>query len=110
MRISFDNSDDLAAVLSAVGAVYGVQVVVAPAAPTPATDRRASPEKTVAKRTQSSPPVRSARSSTRRSKAIAAPATASQIRAWADATGHQVSSRGRIPASVTAAYQADHGR
>jgi Lsr2 len=111
MRISFDSSDDLATVLAAVSAVYGVQVVVAPTAPTPAaavTPAPASPAP--AKQARPRPTAKASRTSTRRAKTTEAPASASDIRVWAEANGHHVSSRGRIPATVTAAYRAANGR
>jgi hypothetical protein len=37
-----------------------------------------------------------------------APATAAEIRAWALANGLDVSDRGRIPAEITAAFEAEH--
>ena len=37
------------------------------------------------------------------------PAQLKAIREWAKANGHEVSDRGRIPASVVEAYQAAHG-
>lgn len=37
-----------------------------------------------------------------------APAKPADVRAWAQATGHEVSDRGRIPAAVQAAYDAAH--
>lgn len=108
MRISFDNSDDLATVLAAVSAVYGVQVVVAPTAPAAVT--RASSSPAAAKQAQPRPSAKASRTSTRRAKTTEAPASASDIRVWAEANGHHVSSRGRIPQTVTAAYRAANGR
>ena len=35
-------------------------------------------------------------------------ASATDVRAWAAANGHQVSARGRVPAAVRAAYEAAH--
>lgn len=49
-----------------------------------------------------SPPVRQA--------AAIDPAQSRQIRAWAAASGHTVSARGRIPLAVQDAYQAALGR
>jgi hypothetical protein len=38
-----------------------------------------------------------------------APATPAEIRAWAVANGHEISSKGRIPRSIAAAFEADRG-
>ena len=35
-------------------------------------------------------------------------ASATDVRAWAAANGHQVSARGRVPAAVREAYEAAH--
>ena len=115
MRISFDSSDDLATVLAAVSSVYGVQVVVAPTAPTPTAPTPAAvtpavPSPAPDKQARPRPTAKASRTSTRRAKTIEAPASASDIRVWAEANGHNVSSRGRIPATVTAAYRAANGR
>ncbi|KDA05960.1 hypothetical protein DC31_11895 [Microbacterium sp. CH12i] len=42
-----------------------------------------------------------------RKRASASPETAA-IRAWAQANGHAISERGRIPATVVEAYRAEH--
>ena len=110
MRISFDTSDDLATVLAAVSAGYGVQVVIAPTASTPAAVTRASSSPAIAKKAQPRPSANTSRTSARRAKTTEAPASASDIRVWAEADGHHVSSRGRIPQTVTAAYRAANGR
>lgn len=44
----------------------------------------------------------------RRGAASAKRANVSAVREWARANGHQVSDRGRVPASVQAAYDAAH--
>lgn len=56
--------------------------------------------------------ARKADAGARTSKPRAAKSGAKQdlsvVREWANANGHQVSARGRIPASVTEAYEAAH--
>ena len=49
-----------------------------------------------------------ARASSPRKRASASKGETTAIREWAKANGHQVSERGRIPASLIDAYQAAH--
>ncbi|MEN2740247.1 Lsr2 family protein [Microbacterium sp. X-17] len=54
--------------------------------------------------------VSAARTTTRRSgrSSAAASRDLSDVRAWAKANGHQISERGRVPATILDAYDAAH--
>lgn len=45
----------------------------------------------------------------RRAAKPASPTSTSEIRAWAQANGHEVSSRGRVSSEVREAYEQAHG-
>lgn len=45
----------------------------------------------------------------RKHRSAASRARSAEIRAWAKSRGHEVSERGRIPASVVAEFEAQHG-
>ncbi len=106
MQLSIDPNDPIDRVLSVVGALYGVRVVVDPAA-TPGTTP--APATTPAARRTSAGRAarpRAASSTARQGRGgRAAPATAA-VRAWAREHGHEVSDRGPLPASVVAEYVA----
>ena len=108
MQLTIDSNEPLERVLDVVGSLFGVRLAVssdAPAAPVAAdsrSPRRAAPKARPARSRGTAVAVRSHRSrptaSTTRS-----PDTAT-IRQWAQAHGVSVKDRGRIPASVIAAY------
>ena len=91
MQITIDSAEPLEKVLPLINALYGVDLSVSalPAAAAPSRRTRAT---------------RTSQSSARRNKR--AEVAASAVREWARDNGHQVSSRGRIPAQLLKAYRA----
>jgi hypothetical protein len=110
VQITIDSTEPLEKVLKVIGALYGVTLGEATeglvdrgsygAIPRVArtNDKQSRVTSPSAKKTS-----RSTRSARRQSKT--APDAAS-VRTWAKANGHPVRNRGRVPASVTAAYLA----
>jgi len=94
VQLTLDSSEKLDNVLRAVGGLYGVEIAVAGKAPVA---RRTSTVTAPARRPGR--PARKAAKPARRPDAAA-------IREWAQANGHEISSRGRIPDAVVAAYDA----
>lgn len=95
MQLTLDSSEKLDNVLRAVGGLYGVEIAVAGKAP-------------VARRTSTvtAPAARRPGRSARKAAKPARRPDAAAIREWAQANGHEISSRGRIPDAVVAAYDA----
>ena len=113
VQISIDSTEPLDKVLKVIGALYGVTLGEATEGLVDRGSQGAKPRaaRTNKKRSgvtsrspkKTSRSTRSTRSARRPSKA--APEAAS-VRTWAKANGHPVRDRGRVPASVTAAYLA----
>jgi hypothetical protein len=117
LKVTIDSSEPLADVLRVIGALYNVtlaQVGDTPAlgtasegsrstrrsgATTNGSSRRAGTGKTT-QRARAPKPTRSARQ--------AAAVSTSEIRRWAVANGHTVSSRGTLPGAVRAAWAEAH--
>ena len=117
MKVTIDSSEPLADALRVIGALYDVtlaQIPDTPALGTPSEDsrsttrsgatttgssRRAGAAKTT-QRARAPKPTRSARQ--------AATVSTSEIRRWAVANGHAVSSRGTLPGAVRAAWAVAH--
>jgi hypothetical protein len=113
MRLTVESTEPLDSVLRAVGALYGVQLVVAgepaaSAAPVPA-------RKTVSARTPKA--VVPKRQKAAKVPAIAAAARPigrqsvagqAEIRSWAQDAGLTVAARGRLSATITDAYRQAH--
>ena len=118
MKVTIDSSEPLADALRVIGALYNVtlaQIPDTPALRTPSEDsrsttrsgatttgssRRAGAAKTT-QRARAPKPTRSARQA-------AAAVSTSEIRRWAMANGHTVSSRGTLPEAVRAAWAEAH--
>ena len=107
MQLTIDSNEPLERVLDVVGSLYGVRLAVstetpeAPAAAGSPSRRRAAPRARPARSRGSAVPARSHRS---RPTATTSPPDTATIRQWAQANGVAVKDRGRIPASVVAAY------
>lgn len=95
MQLTIDSSEPLDHVLRVVESLYGVELsaTTKPTAPRP---KRVSAAKKAAK------PATASRQSGARTSAKTDPAI---VRNWARANGHTVRDRGRVPASVLAAYK-----
>lgn len=113
VKVSIDSTDSLSDAIRVIGALYDVTLAqvennggtVVPAEPNTAT--RASSAASSSRSTRRANGKPSGGSTRRaRSKTAATAATASQIREWALANGHVVSSRGTIPAAVRSAFDA----
>jgi hypothetical protein len=107
MQVTIDSNEPLDRVLAVVGSLYGVRLAVSAEAPAAAaaagsrSPRRATPKVRPARSRSTAVPARSHRS---RPTATTSPADSATVRRWAQANGHPVKDRGRVPASVVAAY------
>jgi hypothetical protein len=133
LKLSLDSSEPLQDAIRVVGALYGVTLVVAPEASEPdqptesielsapdqpvdageriepagsgTASRRSSPAKRRRSRSRGSAP-RSAATVEEGNAAEPLPApTNAEVRSWARENGVTVNDRGRVPASVLAAYR-----
>ena len=108
MQLTIDSNEPLERVLDVVGSLYGVRLAVisdVPPAPTvasPPLRRRAATKARPARSRGSALPARSHRS--RHPASTTSPLDSATLRRWAQANGYPVKDRGRIPASVVAAY------
>ena len=108
MQLTIDSNEPLERVLDVVGSLYGVRLAVSsdvPPAPTvasPPLRRRAAAKARPARSRGSALPARSHRS--RHPASTTSPLDSATLRRWAQANGYPVKDRGRIPASVVAAY------
>ena len=109
MQLTIDSNEPLERVLDVVGSMYGVQLVVSPEAPeepvaaAPRTPRRSAPRARPGRSRGKPVPARSHRTRPTASTNTSPPDSAT-LRKWAQANGYPVKDRGRIPASVVAAY------
>jgi hypothetical protein len=107
MQLTIDSNEPLERVLDVVGSLYGVRLAVstdAPEAPNAGSSRarrQAAPKARPARSRGSAVPARSHHG--RPTASTRAPDSAT-LRRWAQANGHPVKDRGRIPATVVAAY------
>ena len=113
MKVTIDSTEPLADAIRVIGALYNVNLgEVAATDDTPTTGAA-----------QDEPPRAATGTSSRRSRAKTAKASSpsgtgrrrrapaagsSDVRAWAVANGHTVSSRGTLPAAIKAAYAEAH--
>ena len=108
MQLTIDSNEPLERVLDVVGSLYGVRLAVSLAPPrhrprpVHAPRRRAAPRARPARSRGSAVPARSHRS--RPTASTTSPPDSATVRRWAQANGVAVKDRGRIPASVVAAY------
>lgn len=109
MRVSIDSTEPLEDALRVVGALYGVTLTVAQnneattAPPATTTAGRGGRRPAGDKATQ-------ARGSRRGRSKRQAEVSNAELRSWARENSYTVSDRGRVPATVTAAYHAAHTR
>lgn len=117
MKVTIDSTEPLADALRVIGALYNVTLAEVDETPPQGassgkagTSRSSSSSTNGSSRrtaTKKSTPRRGTPKATRRSRK-AATASTSDIRKWALANGHTVSSRGTLPAAVKAAYADAH--
>ena len=117
MKVTIDSTEPLQDALRVIGALYDVTLTQAEpasnaATTTTRTTRTRKPAATADRASAAQPAEAAApRSSGRRARlaptTAAAPKT-SDIRAWAQANGHQISDRGPLPAAVIAEYRQLH--
>lgn len=97
MQITIDSGEPLAKVAAVVGALYGVELVVADgSAPAPAPSRRRG-------RSAATPSV-AKRSAGRARRSGGTKTDPKVIRQWAVEQGYTVSTRGQLPKAVLTAY------
>ncbi len=118
MKVTIDSTEPLQDALRVIGALYDVTLTQPEpasngATTTTRTTRTRKPAATAGRgsATQLSPQSAAPRGAGRRSRRAAATAAApktSEIRAWAQANGHQISDRGPLPAAVVAEYRQLH--
>ena len=108
MQLTIDLSEPLERVLDVVGSLYGVRLVVSSVAlqaPTVAVSpsrRRSAAKASPARSRGKAVLARSHRG--RHPASTTSPLDSATLRRWAKANGYPVKDRGRIPASVVAAY------
>ena len=105
MQLTIDSNEPLERVLDVVGSLYGVRLSVSSATPEAPVAAASRPRRGAAQRARSrgkAVPARSHRG--RPTASTASPPDSATLRSWAQANGHPVKDRGRIPASVVAAY------
>ena len=108
MQLTIDSNEPLERVLDVVGSLYGVRLAVSAEAPEALvaagsrSRRGAAPRARSALSRGKAVPARSHRG--RPTAATTSPPDSATLRRWAQANGHSVKDRGRIPASVVAAY------
>ncbi len=119
MKITIDSAEPLADALRVIGALYNVTLgeISEGARPgssedsanitTPSSKANGKPSRRV---TASKPGRRAAARKPRQSATKTTAASTSDIREWALANGHTVSSRGTLPAAIKAAYAEAHAR
>jgi len=122
VKLTVDSSEPLEDAMRVLGALYGVQLVVAslgqdvpgnePAASKPAEKSRTVAKKRPATRKTRPAPARDAvapkQRAPRRVSGSAGSPSAADVRSWARESGMTVSDRGRVPASVITAYRNAH--
>jgi hypothetical protein len=102
VQLTIDSNQKLSDVLRVVGALYAVNIGVLEAETTPAEiTKPTTPAPRGRKRAPRSRRPAASRGTGRRSSRGTSSA---EIRAWAQANGHTVSDRGRIPSAVVTAY------
>ena len=113
MKVTIDSSEPLDDALRVLGAVYNVQLAVT--GPLLATIDTALPRATKAA-AATNKPVAAASGTTRgrHTRNTAPPSgknpSSKELRAWAQANGHHVSGRGRVPSPLMDAYRSAHNR
>jgi hypothetical protein len=93
MNLTIDTTQDLDDVLRVVGSLFNVTIAT--------TDAGTETRRNAGKVRRSSSSRRS--SGSRSARRASSPA---EVRAWAVAHGHPVNGRGRVPASIVAAFEA----
>ena len=113
MKVTIDSSEPLDDALRVLGAVYNVQLAVT--GPVLATTDTALPRATKAAAATKQPVAGASRTTRgRHTKNTATPSSkapsSKELRAWAQANGHRVSGRGRVPSTLMDAYRSAHNR
>lgn len=113
MKVTIDSSEPLDDALRVLGAVYNVQLAVT--GPVLATTDTALPRATKAAAATKKPVAAASRTTRgRHTKNTAPPSSktpsSKELRVWAQANGHHVSGRGRVPSTLMDAYRSAHNR
>lgn len=123
MKITLDSSEPLEDAVRVIGSLYGVTLVVSngePETTKPVQTQVSKPAKRKTKRTRPTAATKvrtrvvaaeadagESNEQTTPSQSVASPSNA-EVRSWARQNGLKVSDRGRVPASVLAAYRSAH--
>lgn len=102
MQLTIDSSEPLSKVTTVLGALYGVELVVAEGSQIPTGSSRSRRETSNGTTSSTRRPAKRNRSANRR-------VDASVVRQWALEQGLTVNSRGQLPKAVLAAYNEQHG-
>jgi len=108
VKVTIDSSEPLDDAVRVLGAVYNVQLAVT--GPVLATIDTALPRLTKAAAATKKPVAGASRTTRGRHTKNTAPPSSKELRAWAQANGHHVSGRGRVPSTLMDAYRAAHNR
>ena len=110
MQLTIDSTEPLDTVLKVIGALYGVTLGEATEGlgdrGSPGTKPRAARRNNKQSRVTAPSPKKTSRSTRSARRPSKTAPDAASVRTWAKANGHNVRDRGRVPASVTAAYLA----
>jgi hypothetical protein len=113
VQISIDSAEPLDKVLKVIGALYGVTLGEATEGLVDRGSQGAKPRVAGTNNKQSRVTSLSPKKTSRSTRSARRPRKtapeAASVRSWAKANGHPVRDRGRVPASVTAAYLAAGG-
>lgn len=111
MQLTIDSSESLTKVATVVGALYGVELVVAEsgsAGSAPEPTAEATGTGSVRRRQAAIAASKAARRSAGRGKRAGKRVDASVVRQWAVEQGLTVSNRGQLPKAVLSAYNEQH--
>jgi hypothetical protein len=110
VKVTIDSSSPLADALRVVGALYNVNLARVDEPPAIVGSKASMASRRSNAKGNGSGPKTAKKSAPRSAvgQRKTTAASSSEIRQWASANGHAVSSRGTLPASVKAAYAAAH--
>lgn len=104
MRITIDSSEPLEDAIRVIGAMYNVTLTTGSGEATAEAPAQPAAESTSRRNGQRRASRTRSTNRRRRARTPLAKVSNAELRSWARENGHTVSDRGRIPASVSAAY------
>jgi len=112
MKVTIDSSESLESAIRVLGALYDVTLTVATETANPAPKSRPTGKASRTSKRSGAAKATAAAVATKRSprasKTTAKSVSASELRSWARANGHEVGTHGRVPATVATAYREAH--